>query len=264
MESIHKAIVSHNNEYVQEVLLQNLDQLNATIDDYGGTVLHACAQTGNLPVILFVLSEACNLGHFPVNVNIQTIEGYTPLHFAAKFNQINVVEVLLSADADPNLVDGHGRTPLHWAAENHFEDVGCALLKSPSIDINLQDLFGRTALHWASKKGQVELVSKILQSEKALVNTQTNGGETALHWACLEGHINVVILLLQRGANPTLKNSNEQTPLDISSKKEVKDLLQASLTKSKEKENENESTQHLDESTSMITHLSKPKPVKKI
>jgi ankyrin repeat protein len=51
------------------------------------------------------------------------------------------------------------------------------------------------------------------------------GGETPLHWASLEGHQNIVSLLLLNGADATIKNTAEQTPLDVATDNQVRALL---------------------------------------
>ncbi|WP_407809560.1 ankyrin repeat domain-containing protein, partial [Staphylococcus aureus] len=47
----------------------------------------------------------------------QTKAGYTPLHVACHFGQINMVRFLLQHGADVNAITSHGYTPLHQAAQ---------------------------------------------------------------------------------------------------------------------------------------------------
>ena len=53
-------------------------------------------------------------------------KGFTPLHIAAKYGNIKVVQLLLQKDADPNVQGKNGLTPLHVAT--HYNHVNVALL----------------------------------------------------------------------------------------------------------------------------------------
>ena len=52
----------------------------------------------------------------PELVDAKTKRGRTPLHFAAERAHKAVVELLLANEADPNVTDEFGATPLHDAA----------------------------------------------------------------------------------------------------------------------------------------------------
>ena len=49
--------------------------------------------------------------------------GATPLHRAASRGHLDIVKVLLSANASPNMADGEGNTPLHLAADEGHKKV---------------------------------------------------------------------------------------------------------------------------------------------
>jgi hypothetical protein len=51
-------------------------------------------------------------------------------------------------------------------------------------------------------------------------------GDTPLHIACQLGNKDIALLLIQAGANPTLKNKNDQTPFDLVENETLKANLQ--------------------------------------
>jgi ankyrin repeat protein len=50
-----------------------------------------------------------------VDVNAKDIRGWTPLHFAARENQADILETLLKAGADPNVKHERGHPPISEA-----------------------------------------------------------------------------------------------------------------------------------------------------
>ena len=81
-------------------------------------VLHISIFNRTTVVTEIVIAAGADLNQ---PITLETQEGATeatvPLHTAARFSGINLeaVELLLVAGADPNLRDGTGRTPLDWA-----------------------------------------------------------------------------------------------------------------------------------------------------
>jgi ankyrin repeat protein len=63
----------------------------------------------------------------------------TPLHRAAEFGKMDVVEYLLKMGADSLKLDSKGRTPRYWAEKEGFADVACVLEEAERkhADINL-------------------------------------------------------------------------------------------------------------------------------
>ena len=64
-----------------------------------------------------------------VSVDAVDVEGRTALFFAAANGHLEVLELLLKKDADPNITNEQGNTALHWACVNgHGEAArGCSL-----------------------------------------------------------------------------------------------------------------------------------------
>lgn len=74
------------------------------------TVFQA-AGSGNLPRVQALVAADGKTASTPNE------SGLTPLHYAARFNQVRAVEYLLEHGADPNAVAPHAGTPLDLAAE---------------------------------------------------------------------------------------------------------------------------------------------------
>ena len=55
-------------------------------------------------------------------------EGWTPLHYAAREGQAQVVEVLIARGAEIDARDNQGMTPLHWAAERGQHELAGLLI----------------------------------------------------------------------------------------------------------------------------------------
>ena len=62
-----------------------------------------------------------------------------------------------------------------------------------------------------------------------MVNATDKWGFTPIHEAAQKGRTQLCALLLAHGADPTLKNQEGQTPLDLCSADDVKCLLQDAM-----------------------------------
>lgn len=83
--------------------------LKRIIDDAG--MLHMAALDQNADMTRFLLSKGAAVNHVPSDEQCCRRPNGTALHKAVEFSQPEVVEVLLSAKADPSLKDELGRTP---------------------------------------------------------------------------------------------------------------------------------------------------------
>lgn len=99
----------------------------------------------------------------------------TPLHYAAKEAHFQIVQFLLSLDADVNLAAPDGRTPLHYAAAYANRDCVLALLGAGSI-ATAQDNNGNTPLNLA-KQNRNEKTLPTLQHWEELMDFQSEETE---------------------------------------------------------------------------------------
>jgi len=86
------------------------------------------------------------------------------------------------------------------------------------------------ALREACALGDIDGVASILQSGKVDVNDRhAINGWTALHWATKRCHATIVDLLMKYGADPTVVNFKEETPVALCTSDDIAILLGSSV-----------------------------------
>ncbi|ORX69764.1 hypothetical protein DL89DRAFT_165602 [Linderina pennispora] len=73
--------------------------------------------------------------------------------------------------------------------------------------------------------GNLKAVTAYIRSGICIDGQNKMNGWTALHWACKRGHARIVDVLLRAGADSMLKNTQGQTPLDLSKSDEIRALF---------------------------------------
>ena len=165
-----------------------------------------------------------------VNPNCIYINGLiesTPLEIATFRGHIDMVRLLLSMGADPNIRNKFGNTPLMLAAQYDKFKVAEVLLDA-GADPKREGMFGITPVHFAAARNRSEEI-KWLVDKGAEPNRATSYGSTPLHWAAAEGHTKSVEVLLDLGADPCRENIYQETPLHCALKhgrEEVIEILQ--------------------------------------
>lgn len=124
---------------------------------------------------------------------------------------LKIAEMLLHYKADVNTQSIEGRTLLHYISIMDTSDYVKLCLKY-NPDVNLQDLQGCTALIYATFKCNFESV-KLLVDHGANVNIADQARNTPLHDACSLNDEKIAELLLQRGASINALNLFQLTPL---------------------------------------------------
>ena len=139
----------------------------------------------------------------------------THLHAVCANGETDCVVLLLEFKADPNITDKEGMTPLHEACIKNKPECVRYLLEANADPVRA-DKEGNTPLHYACQKGASECTRLLLAHKDVALNAVNSHGLTALHMACLnkEGGL-CPFLLLEKGADTTIKDDMEYTPLAI-------------------------------------------------
>ncbi|XP_068955907.1 oxysterol-binding protein-related protein 1 isoform X2 [Petaurus breviceps papuanus] len=178
--------------------------------------------------------------------------GWTPLHLACYFGHGQVVQDLLKAGAEVNVLNDMGDTPLHRAAFTGRKELVMLLLEH-NADAAVVNGSGQTAkevTHDKEIRNMLEAVERTQQRkfEELLLEAAREGntaglttllnrpnppnvncsdqmGNTPLHCAAYRAHKQCALKLLKSGADPNLRNKNDQRPLDLAQGLEMKHAL---------------------------------------
>jgi ankyrin repeat protein len=122
-------------------------------------------------------------------------DGFTALHLAAFFGNVEAARALLERGADAGAVAHNDMqvAPLHSAASASAREI-CRLLLQYGADVNARQQGGWAALHAAAQNGDRELATILLEAG-ADPSQQHDGGKTAAQIAAESGHSELVDLL---------------------------------------------------------------------
>lgn len=125
--------------------------------------------------------------------------GATPLQRATEFGHENIVELLLSKGANPNLAGPDGNTPLMQAAYKGYATIVDLLLAGGANPNVSEQQYGDTPLIMAAWKRNEKVVEKLIRAG-ANVNAKAKNGRTALQQALQNKDEAMVKLLKDHGA----------------------------------------------------------------
>ena len=222
-------------------------------DEVGFTALHYCTgMCGKAEIAKIVL------GIPGVDVNAKSSNGETPLHVAVKRRNVELVRLLLEApDIELDILDNFGFTPLVLAEEaiqtnaNHcvnydmikemLLEKGARFIFTPMSalecrnleefkkldieDINDMGAGGNTLLYTAVDLEYTEFVEYILSLPDVDVDLGDDREFTPLHRAAEDGNKEIVKMLMEAGANPELRNEDDDTPEMIAYDLETREIL---------------------------------------
>ena len=144
-------------------------------------------------------------------------DGDTALLLATKRPRPGIVEPLLAAGANPNVLDAAGRSPLLIAVSNSLavdddsaKVMRLLLARHPNLEI--RGRYGLTALFLAVSERKAWAVADLLAAG-ANPNTRADSGGAVLFNAIYQGNQPILNLLLARKPDLEILNEDKCTPL---------------------------------------------------
>lgn len=134
------------------------------------------------------------------DVNAPAPDGSTALHWAAHWDDSEVVALLLRAGANVNAVSELGVTPLYLACSNGSATMVQQLVAArANASISLPT--GETPLMMCARTGSVTAIKSLLARGADPNAREHSRDQTALMWAVAAGHPDVVRVLVEGGAD---------------------------------------------------------------
>jgi ankyrin repeat protein len=185
--------------------------------------IHQAVQNGDLAAVK-ALVEKDNTA-----VHSRDGDGRTPLHWACRGRNLDIVAYLIEKGADVNARDDNRTAPLHSLAVRNLSEAA-ALLISQGAEVSILDYVNQTPLHHAAASGH-KAVSALLARKGAKLEIKDNWGRTPLLLCARErGGPELAEVLIKAGSDVNARDKYGATSLNLAAwrgKKEVVDVLLA-------------------------------------
>ena len=198
-------------------------EVNARTEAGDTALIVAAQRAGGARVVEYLLDKGANL-------KTATNDGATALHRAAECGDVDVLKLLVDKGADVDAQRRNpfgGQSPLASAVVfGHGAAVRYLLSKGAKANI------GDAGLSRAVFQGNVEIVKALLEAGVEVKNRGNQafpgfgGFEPILALACFSYNADpqIVRMLLDRGADPTAKSQQGQTPLELARERGYEDV----------------------------------------
>lgn len=182
--------------------------VDAPRNTLGQTFLHLAVKKGDTEAVIKLLSFR------NADPNVKDKQGRTPLFEAIATRNLVMVALLLEYGAAADVTDKQNRTPVQCAINEGCDaeflknlDVLGAFSLMPGAD-------GTSALHTAAAHNREDLVSYLIK-RGIPVDAKDDAGRTPLHAAAESRAHDALRHLLKSGANPVERTNGIETPLHI-------------------------------------------------
>ncbi|CAG2236856.1 ANK [Mytilus edulis] len=192
---------------VAEVLLEYNSPINE-LNKEGLSPIHIASRKGDFKLVKLLI-------YYKANINILSKESdskETPLLIACRYKHMQVIETLLTNNADVNK-RGSKDTPLHTMCESGDINIINKILRQKARFNIMSKHDGSTPIHKAA--GNLKVVELLLK-KKPDVNTHTINHDTPISFACKSGNIDIIKLLIENNANVHSVTKRGLLPLFIS------------------------------------------------
>ena len=184
------------------------------------------------------------LNNKKANINLNIMDGITPLMLSIIYNQDEIAKLLIEKGANVNIKDNSGFTALIHAIQREKTDLSKMLIEKKS-DVNTKITFKTDGLYL---KGFTPLtfnvdkeVAELLIKAGAKVNTRLSINDdsrniqleniTPLMWVIFDYNTELAKLLIESGADINAKDKDGNTALDYARYRDNSEIEQLLIEK---------------------------------
>jgi len=186
-------------------------QANYTHEKIIDKSLHEAIKDGDLSdVQLFI---RCN----KAILNKSDECGYTPLHYAAHYEQIEIARYLLAEGADVNAASFKhedmvysNMTTMDIVLNKQSQDDLVLLLLEAGANVPPAVHGQHHVIHVVAKHGLLEHVQALIERDPELIHVRDHYNQTPLLWAASRGHHEVVAFLIYQGADVNIATQHTE------------------------------------------------------
>ncbi|XP_071138004.1 transient receptor potential cation channel subfamily A member 1 homolog isoform X4 [Mytilus edulis] len=202
--------------------------------------IHQSARTGDFESLNEYL-KTIHSNQLRKKVNAKDENRVTPLHYAARYNHLDVARKLIECGANVDARDEEDLTPLHYTARykreksrkqeiqldpseselpmRHIESADdfsksvCNFLIKSNAKINIEDRYGQTPLHYAAMRGNEIVAKELLALPGINLEAQDKQGMRPIHMAATHNQESICSMLLEAGCELRCQDNEKLTPL---------------------------------------------------
>ncbi|OQR99420.1 ankyrin-1-like, partial [Thraustotheca clavata] len=219
-------------ELTRRVASQSIVDINAPFGRDQWTLLSYASMHNQIDLVDLLLC------YDNIDINLANADGMTPLHEAAKYDNVEILVMLLQLGACTFLKNKDGLLPIQIASSEgqslflctHLLSFGDIALRHNWSEIkrrirqrqipDINEPFGEkdwTLLSYATLNNEIELVELLLRYPNIDIDRTNQDGMTPLHEAAKSNWLPLLAILLHVGASTRSKNVEGQRPMDIAS-----------------------------------------------
>ena len=213
-------------EFMKNISQSQLKELKDVKNQEGESILQIASRQTKVEVVDYLMDverDQISTGgfqSFPILDYLMSLDlgSKKAVDFILNFEN-KLLEDVVRNELDK--ADNFRKTPLYIIAQRDLKPL---VRKFSFIDYDRKNEVGDTALHTAARHKNFETLKELLKTYKerydfektrlkTLIETKNNEGETVLHITSRLGNIEIVSYLLNEGADLSIEDENDSTPL---------------------------------------------------